>query len=108
VIPLFAGQRMWLGWYGHELLWREFREDLRRRHERLVSFYSGEMPDAGKWLMAQGIDYVTWYRPDDTPELWVKVNKSVSPEYIWCDILTYSSEHEDGRRVGLWKRAPQP
>jgi hypothetical protein len=36
VIPLFAGQTMWLGWYGHELLWREFREDVRRRHDALL------------------------------------------------------------------------
>jgi hypothetical protein len=104
VIPLFAGQRMWLGWWGHELLWRENREDVRRRHDRLMLFYSGGIPDAGKWLVAQGIDYVLWYRPGDTPELWEKVNKAVSPEYVWCDILTY--QNEDGRRVGLWKRAP--
>jgi hypothetical protein len=104
VIPLFARQKMWLGWWGHELLWRENREDVRRRHERLMLFYSGGIPEAGKWLIAQGIDYVLWYRPGDTPELWEKVNKAVGPEYIWCDILTY--QNEDGRRVGLWKRAP--
>jgi uncharacterized membrane protein len=104
VIPLFAGQRMWLGWWGHELLWRENREDVRRRHDRLMLFYSGGIPDAGKWLVAQGIDYVLWYRPGDTPELWEKIDKAVSPDYVWCDILTY--QNEDGRRVGLWKRAP--
>jgi hypothetical protein len=106
VIPLFAGQRMWLGWYGHELLWREFREDVRRRHDSLTRFYDGEMPNAGAWLVAQGIDYILWYRPGDTPELWAKVNKAVSPDYIWTDILTYESPNNDGRRVGLWKRAP--
>ena len=106
VIPLFAGQRMWLGWYGHELLWREFREDIRRRHDRLVSLFNGDLPNAGKWLSAQGIDYVLWYRPGDTPPLWEKVNKSVSPEYMWVDILTYQTEHEDGRKVGFWRRAP--
>jgi hypothetical protein len=103
VIPLFAGQRMWLGWWGHELLWRENGEDVRRRHDRLMQFYAGGVPDAGRWLLAQGIDYVLWYRPGDTPQLWEKVNKTVSPEYVWCDILTY--QDEDGRRVGLWKRA---
>jgi uncharacterized membrane protein len=107
VIPLFAGQRMWLGWYGHELLWREFREDVRRRHDNLVSLFDGEMPDAGKWLGAQGIDYVLWYRPGDTPDLWEKVNKSVGPDYLWCDILTYENGSEDSRRVGLWKRVPR-
>jgi uncharacterized membrane protein len=104
VIPLFAGQQMWLGWWGHELLWRENREDVRRRHDRLMLFYSGGIPDGGKWLLSQGIDYVLWYRPGDTPEMWEKINKSVSPEYVWTDILTY--QNEDGRRVGLWRRAP--
>ena len=105
VIPLFAGQRMWLGWYGHELLWRAYREDVRRRHDSLVSLFDGTMPDSGKWLVAQGIDYVLWYRPGDEPELWGKVNSSVGPEYIWCDILTYENGSDAARKVGLWKRA---
>ncbi|MFY9925276.1 MAG: DUF2298 domain-containing protein [Opitutaceae bacterium] len=103
VIPLFAGQRMWLGWWGHELLWRANSEDIRRRHDKLMLFYNGQVPDSGKWLAAQGIDYVLWYRPGDTPELWERINKEVAPEYVWCDILTY--QDEDGRKVGLWKRA---
>ncbi len=106
VIPLFAGQRMWLGWYGHELLWREFREDVRRRHDSLVQLFEGDMPDAGRWLISQGIDYVLWYRPGDEPDVWEKVNRSVSPQYIWCDILTYQEGGEGGRKVGLWKRIP--
>jgi hypothetical protein len=107
VIPLFAGQRMWLGWYGHELLWRAYREDVRKRHERLVSLFDGEIPDAGVWLAAQGIDYVLWYRVGDTPELWTKVNAEVGPQYIWVDILTYQNENGDpnAQRVGFWKRA---
>lgn len=104
VIPLFAGQRMWLGWYGHELLWRAFSEDVRRRHDQLFRLFDGEMPDAGKWLVAQGIDYVLWYREGDTPELWEKVNATIGSRYVWCDILTYP---ESGRRVGLWKRRPE-
>ena len=104
IIPLFAGQQMWLGWWGHELLWRGNREDVRRRHDRLTLFYDGGIPDAGKWLAAQGVDYVLWYRPGDTPALWEKVNQSLGSDYIWCDILTY--QDEDGRRVGFWKRTP--
>jgi uncharacterized membrane protein len=104
VIPLFAGQRMWLGWYGHELLWREFREDVRRRRDSLASLYDGSMPDAGRWLASQGIDYVLWYRPGDTAELWNKVNSAVAPQYLWCDILTYENGTDTAQRVGLWKR----
>jgi len=104
VLPLFSGQRMWLGWWGHELLWRANREDVRRRHDLLMQFYAGAIPEAGKWLVAQGIDYVLWYRVADTPQLWETINKAVGPQYIWCDILTY--QDEDGRRVGFWRRAP--
>jgi uncharacterized membrane protein len=109
VIPLFAGQRMWLGWWGHEQLWREYREDIRRRFLSLYSLYNGEMPGAGKWLAAQGIDYVLWYRPGDTPDLWDRVNASVGPQYIWCDILTYQDDQNKenyGPRVGFWRRSP--
>jgi len=102
VIPLFAGQRMWLGWYGHELLWRAYSEDVHRRHEQLFKLFDGDMPGSGEWLVAQGIDYVLWYRDGDTPELWEKVNATIGPRYVWCDILTYP---ENGRRVGFWKRA---
>jgi uncharacterized membrane protein len=105
VIPLFAGQRMWLGWWGHELLWRANSEDIRRRHDKVTLFYNGDFPEAGKFWVAQGIDYVLFYRPGDNPALWEKLNKELTPEYVWCDILTY--QDEDGRRVGLWKRAPQ-
>jgi hypothetical protein len=103
VLPLFAGQRMWLGWFGHELLWHGYPEDIRRRHDRLMLLYSGGIPDAGKWLSAQHIDYVLWYRPGDTPQLWEAINKSVAPEYTWCDIITY--QNEDGRRAGFWRHS---
>ncbi len=102
-LPLFAGQRMWLGWYGHEELWRGSRADIRRRHDLLFRLYGGQMPGAGAWLAAQGIDYVLWFRAGDTPELWEKVNATIGPAYAWCDLLTYP---EIGNRVGFWKRLP--
>jgi hypothetical protein len=101
VLPLFAGQRMWLGWPDHELLWRGFSEDIRRRHQRLMLFYEGGMPNAGMWLASQGIDYVLWYRDGDTHELWTRVNNTIGSGYIWTDILTYP---DGGRRVGFWRR----
>jgi hypothetical protein len=106
VLPLFAGQRMWLGWFGHELLWRAYREDISKRHESLVSLYAGQIPDTGKWLASQGIDYVLWYRPGDTPALWARLDAAVRPQYLWVDILSYPSENGDTneQRVGYWKR----
>jgi hypothetical protein len=92
---------MWLGWYGHELLWRGYPADISRRNDQLELFYDGRMPNAGRWLRAQGIDYVLWYRPGDTPELWEKISAGMGPAYVWTDILTYP---EEGRRVGFWRR----
>ncbi len=100
-LPLLAGQRLWLGWYGHELLWRGYPNDIRARNDRLHDFYGGIMPDCGRWLASQGIDYVLWYRTGDTPELWSTINGQIGPGYVWTDILTYP---EAGRRVGFWRR----
>ena len=100
-LPLLAGQAMWLGWYGHELLWRGYPSFIRQRYEKLSRFYDGDLAGAGKWLAAQGIDYVLWYRPGDTPELWTRINATMAPNYIWTDILTYP---DSGRRAGFWKR----
>jgi uncharacterized membrane protein len=102
IIPLFAGKQLWLGWAGHELLWRSFKEEIRRRFSALLILFNGEMPDAGKWLSAQGIDYVLWYRPGDTPELWEKVNRSIGPGYEWVDLRIYQDPVI--RRVGFWRR----
>jgi hypothetical protein len=64
------------------------------------------MPDAGRWLLSQGIDYVLWYRPGDTPELWRAINARIGSQYAWTDILTYP---EAGNRVGFWRRLrPSP
>jgi hypothetical protein len=104
VLPLLAGQRLWIGSFSHELLWHGYAPELGRRRDRLISFYNGDIPDAGNWLLAQGIDYVLWYRPEDTPALWEKVNKAVQPQFIWYDVLT--DPGQNGRKVGLWKRVP--
>jgi hypothetical protein len=106
IIPLFAGKQVWLGWAGHELLWRNFKEEIRRRFTALMMFYSGDMPDAGKWLSAQGIDYVLWYRSDDTAELWEKVNKSIGPGYEWFDLRIFPEK--DNPPYGFWRRARPP
>jgi hypothetical protein len=99
---------MWLGWYAHEQLWREFREDIRMRHDVLERFYNGTLPDAAAWLRAQNIDYVLWFRPGDTPDLWAKVDAAVGPDYLWTDILTYEGGPPAAApRVGLWRRRPR-
>ncbi|MBL9194251.1 MAG: hypothetical protein JNJ82_17995 [Opitutaceae bacterium] len=100
-LPLFAGHRMWLGWLGHEQLWRGYREDLPQRQQRLFEFFNGEMPDPLPWLQGQGIDYVLWYQEGDTTELWRKLHAKLSPGYLWVELFTH--EFENGTKLGYWK-----
>jgi hypothetical protein len=106
ILPLFADKQMWLGWAGHELLWRSFQDTIRRRQDALMLLYNGDMPEAGKWLQSQRIDYVLWYRKADTPELWDKVNKSIATGYEWCDLFIYQNAGKEVRRLGYWRRLP--
>lgn len=99
-VPLFAGHRMWLGWVGHEALWRSFRLDITQRQERLFELFDGRMENASMWLASQGIDYVLWYQIRDTVELWESVNRTVSGQYEWVEIFV----QPDGRRCGFWRR----
>ena len=42
-MPMFAGQPSYLGWLGHEQLWRGYLPELQYRHDQLESFYAGTM-----------------------------------------------------------------
>jgi uncharacterized membrane protein len=106
VVPLLAGQSMWIGWFGHELLWRGYPEDIFKRHDFLMKVYAGQVPDAGRQLLSQDIDYVLWYRQSDTPDLWAGLNRTLAPQYVWCELLSYVPDGEVGPRVGFWRRAP--
>lgn len=100
VLPLFAGHRLWLGWLGHEQLWRGYREDLPQRLETLTRFFDASLERPGDWLRGQGIDYVLWYQPDDTQERWETLHGQISGRYAWTEVFVSG----DGRRVGYWKR----
>lgn len=100
-LPLYAGHRLWLGWDGYESLWRGFPEDVGARRRRLVAFFDGALPEPSAWLEAEGIDYVLFYRPTDTPERWHALNASIQRSHVWCEILIL-----ENRPVGYWKRRP--
>lgn len=101
-LPLFAGHRMWLGWLGHEQLWRGYRDDLPQRQQRLFEFFDGRMGEPGRWLVAQKIDYVLWYQPEDTDELWKKINAAIADRYAWVELFRH--DWEGGPRAGFWRR----
>jgi hypothetical protein len=105
-LSLFAGQECYMGWLGHEQLWRGYAHDIRYRFEMVKFFYSGNMPDAAEWLQAQNIQYVVWYKePNKDREketvqesVWSKINEQLRGSYRWHD--TFS--HDD--HIGLWIR----
>jgi hypothetical protein len=99
-LPVFAGHRMWLGWMGHELLWRGYNDDIRQRQDRLFQFYKAEMVDPLNWLKAEQIDYVLWYQDEDSNETWTKIDQQIRPGYAWLELFSAV----DGRKTGLWRR----
>lgn len=99
-LPLFAGHAMWMGWMGHQQLWRGYPEFLPQRFDTLEQFFKGETGRGGEWLKSEGIDYVLWYQAEDTNERWDRVHAAIHEGYRWHQILVRA----DGRKVGFWRR----
>ncbi len=95
-MSLFAGQPCYLGWEGHEMLWRGFSADIPYRYNQMKLFYSGDMPAPGEWLKSQDIDYVLWFKTQDQELAWAKINAAIQGGYRWHD--TFSHE----KHIGLW------
>ena len=99
-MPLFAGQPAYLGWLGHEQLWRGYLPELQYRRDQLESFYGGNMANAGEWMRSQGIAYILWFKAGvDVDTAWDKANASLGSDYYWHEFY-----REGDRRVGLWER----
>lgn len=98
-LPLHAGHGMWLGWDGYSSLWRGFPEDVPHRRRRLEAVFDGQDAAAGRWMAAEGIDYVLFYRESETKERWDAMDRSLRPHYLWCEIY-----REGDRPVGFWRR----
>ena len=98
-LPLHAGHGMWLGWDGYSSLWRGFPEDVPQRRRRLEAAFDGRDAAAGSWMAAEGIDYVLFFRPQETRERWEALDRVLREHYIWCEIF-----REGERPVGFWHR----
>jgi uncharacterized membrane protein len=95
-LSLFAGQQCYMGWLGHEQLWRGYSEDIRYRYELVKFFYSGNMPAPTEWLRGQEIQYVVWYK--DKEAVWSKLNVALQGSYHWHDAFSHDAH------VGVWIR----
>lgn len=98
-MTLLGGQKTYLGWLGHEQLWRGYPFEAQYRYDRLQEFYQGNMANAGTWMLAQGVDYILWFKSQDQDQLWDKVDSTLHPEYAWHEFY-----YDRGHRVGLWER----
>jgi len=97
-MSLFAGQPCYLGWMGHEMLWRGYSPDIRYRYDKMKLFYSGDMPGAADWLKGQDIQYVLWFKTQDQEPNWAKINTAINGAYRWHDTFSHD------KHVGLWIR----
>jgi uncharacterized membrane protein len=96
---IFAGQTALLGWANHEDTWRGYRADIDLRMDAIRQFYSGELPDAERWLELNHVKYVLWMKDDnDGPAgTFEKIDQQIRGQYFWNDYTVLS-----GLRVGLW------
>jgi hypothetical protein len=98
-LPLFAGKPMWLGWAGHEALWRGYPAFVWQRLDRLQRFFKGELTGNDADWRSENIRYILWYQPADTEELWFKLNDAVKADYEWSQLYVTP----EGNRVGFWR-----
>jgi uncharacterized membrane protein len=98
-LTIFAGQTAFLGWPGHENVWRHNRADIEVRRREVEVFFNGEMPDGSHWLEANHIRHVLWLRDDNqlAPHTFDKLNDSIKDRYSWQAYYT-AGEY----RVGMW------
>jgi hypothetical protein len=98
-LPLFASKPMWMGWSGHEALWRGYPTYIWQRLDRLERFFKGEIVGNDADWRSEKISYILWYQPADTEDLWLKLNEAVRVDYEWCGLYVTP----DGKRVGFWR-----
>lgn len=96
LLSLMASKPSWLGWMGHEVLWRGGRPDIYQRYQKQMSFYDGSATDYS-WLAANHIRYILWYKPSDTDALRLKINEQIKDHYHWVETFN------ENRSSGYWE-----
>src|SRR5580658_9573912 len=98
-LTIFSGQTALLGWANHEDTWRGYRADIDQRLTAIYRFYSGDLPDAERWLLENHVKYVLWLKDDNEAPAGTfdKIDQQIHSRYFWND---YSVE--TGARVGVW------
>ncbi len=99
---IFSGQTAFLGWANHEDVWRGYRSDIDHRMTEIAQFYSGDLPDAERWLEQNRIRYVLWLEDENKAPAgtFEKIDGQIRGRYFWYDFSVQPGSH-----VGLWSLA---
>ncbi len=100
-LTMLAGQTAFLGWPGHEKLWRGSRVDVGIREEQVARFYRGDLDGAADWLVQNRIDHVLWLKGEDgmPPGSFDRIQAQIGAAYYWREF------HREGEKhVGIWSR----
>lgn len=98
-ISLFADKPTFLGWPGHEALWRNSAWFIDNRSNQIVQFYQGKMPNAADWLKQNNIQYVIWDGKSN-PSIAANfdtINGQIIGDYQW-------QWFDVGAPIGVWVR----
>jgi hypothetical protein len=100
-LTLHAGHQVFLGWPGHENLWRANRTDIDQRKDQLNAFYRGELQDAASWLLENEIEHVLWLKTEGRMPAgaWERIDEAIRLQYVWREHYRAGDF-----RVGLWSR----
>jgi uncharacterized membrane protein len=103
-LVIFSGQTALLGWVNHEDTWRGYRVDIDQRWNEINRFYSGDLPDAERWLEQNRVKYILWLSDEnDGPAgTFEKIDRQIHDRYLWTEYTAQS-----GQRVGLWSLTDQ-
>ncbi|MEQ1637624.1 MAG: DUF2298 domain-containing protein [Methylococcales bacterium] len=104
IYSAFAVKPTLLGWPMHLLTWHNSIDQAWVLKEQIVQFYTGKLPDAANWLLANKVDYIVWNTRDaQAPDSWEPVNNNIKQTYAWHEFQSDPSRH-----IGLWLRRKAP
>jgi uncharacterized membrane protein len=96
-ISLMTEKPSWLGWLGHEQLWRNYPPEVQQRFDKITHFYDGTSSDV-EWLWANHIKYILWYKAQDDEKSRLKLDPLLAGHYTWVETF----RTDDGRSTGYW------
>jgi uncharacterized membrane protein len=96
-----AGHSAFLGWPGHEKLWRGNQALVEIRRNDVVQFYEARLEKSEEWLIENGIEHVLWLKEENTlpAGTFERITEQIKGAYYWRQFYAAGSF-----RVGVWSR----